>query len=225
MKYIIMCGGDYDNVISKFRPLIKINNETLVERTIRLLRELNVDDIAVSTCLNIDLLDFLDVPVLKFQNTYKCISYDNYRGYWCDAFYYTDEPVCYLMGDVFYSKDALKNIVNTPVERIGFFGTDQPFAPGYFKRYEEPLAFKVNDQNLLHESCDKFRRYQDLGRGRWPFRRTPLSWELAQIIDNVRLDVFVKGPSFIGIHDFAMDVDEDSDIQELENVINEFNIT
>ena len=224
MRYIIMCGGKYKE-IKEFRPLIKINNESLVERTIRLLRELGIKDIAVSTGLDIDLLDFLDVPVLKFKNTYNLTSYDNGTGYWCDAFYYTDEHVCYLMGDVFYSKDALKTIIDTPVNRIGFFGTDKPFAPGYFKHYEEPLAFKVEDQDLLHKACDLFRTYQDMGRDKWPFSRLPMSWELARIISGYPLNrIIVKTPIFIGVHEFADDVDKLEEAIKLEKVVKEFNI-
>ena len=224
MKYIIMCGGKYHE-IKEFRPLIKINNESLVERTIRLLKELCVEDIAVSTGLDIDLLDFLDVPIIKFKNTYNLTSYNNGTGYWCDAFYYTDEPVCYLMGDVFYSKAALKTIIDTPVNKIGFFGTDKPFAKGYFKNYEEPLAFKVEDQELLHAACDMFRYYQDLGRDKWPFCRLPMSWELACIICNYPLNkIVVKTPIFIGVHDFADDVDKVEEAVALEKVVKEYNI-
>ena len=45
------------------------------------LRELGIEDICVSTGLNIDLLDFLDVKVLKFKNTYTLNSYNNGTGY------------------------------------------------------------------------------------------------------------------------------------------------
>lgn len=224
MKYIIMCGGKYKE-IKEFRPLIKINGESLVERTIRLLKELDIKDIAVSTGLDVDLLDFLDVQVLKFKNTYNLTSFNNGTGYWCDAFYYTDEPVCYLMGDVFYSKAALKDIINTKVDRIGFFGTDRPFAPGYYKNYEEPLAFKVVDQNVLHEACNKFREYQDLGRDKWPFHRLPMSWELAQIISNCPLNILiVRTPIFIGIHNFADDIDTIEEVIKLEKIISDYNI-
>ena len=47
MKYIIMCGGVYETT-KKPRPLYEINNETLLNRTIRLLRELGINDIAIS---------------------------------------------------------------------------------------------------------------------------------------------------------------------------------
>ena len=48
MKYIIMCGGQYQQW-STPRQLIKIRGEPIVARTIRLLRENGVTDIAISS--------------------------------------------------------------------------------------------------------------------------------------------------------------------------------
>ena len=131
-----------------------------------------------------------------------------------------------MCGDVFFSKEALKTIVNTEVKSgIRFFGTDRPYAKGYPKKYQEPLAFKVVDQDLLHRSCKKFRELHDLGPGKWPFCRAPISWELAQIISNSPLNtVIVRTPIFIGIHDFAVDIDGPSDIPKVEAAVKGNNI-
>ena len=224
MKYIIMCGGKYLS-FSDFRPLIKVNGEPLVERTIRLLRQFGIEDIAVSTNEDVNLLDYLDVPVLKFKNSYAAKSYNNFTGYWCDAFYKTDEPVCYLMGDTYYSMAALKKIIDSETNDILFFGTDIPFAPGYPKKFSEPLGFKVVNQTKFHEACDLFRRLQDLGPSRWPFCRLPISWELAQIISGYPLNrIIVRTPIFVGIHDFASDIDDPSEAESLKQTIERYHI-
>lgn len=230
MKYIIMCGGVYETV-KKPRPLYEINNETLLDRTIRLLREFSIEDIAISTNKENDLFDNFGVEVLKMDNNYKCVLIDNnlkhYKqiGYWCDAFYYTDEPVCYLMGDVFYSKAALKQIVDAQTNDILFFGTDKPFAPGYNKWYEEPLAFKVVNQKKLHDACDLFRKYTDMGPGKWPFWRQPISWDLVQIICEQPLHtVIVHTPIFVGVHEFASDIDNEYDAIELAEIVKRYGI-
>lgn len=224
-----MCGGVYETT-KKPRPLYEINNETLLNRTIRLLRELGINDIAISVNKDNNLFDDLDIEVLKIDNNYKCVLIDNnlkhYKqvGYWCDAFYYTDEPVCYLMGDVFYSKAALKQIVDIETNDILFFGTDKPFAKGYNKWYEEPLAFKVVNQDKLHKACDKFRELQDMGPNKWPFHRQPISWDLVQIICGSPLNtVVVHTPIFVGIHDFASDIDNEYDAIELNKIVKEYN--
>ena len=48
MKYIIMCGGKYD-LFTTPKQLTKINGEELVARTIRLLKENGIEDIAISS--------------------------------------------------------------------------------------------------------------------------------------------------------------------------------
>ncbi len=157
-----MCGGK----VSQFetpRQLFKINGETLVERTIRLLKEFGITDIAISTNDNIDSFDFLDIPIIKLKNSYIFDTYNKFKGYWCDGFYETDEPVCYIMGDVYFSKAALKQIIDTETDDILFFGTDAPYPAGYPKRYQEPLAFKVVNQKKFIEACKLFRQLQDLG--------------------------------------------------------------
>lgn len=227
MKYIIMCGGVFKDLEIP-RQLMNINGEPLVERTIRLLRKLGVTDISISTSEGRNDFDYLsmteNIPIIKFHNSYNVRAYNDFDGYWCDGFYYTDEPVCYLCGDVYYSKEALKQIVETPVDGFGFFGVDRPFPNGYYKCSEEPLAFKVVDQSILHNGCKKFRELQDLGPEKWPFRRRPISWELVQIIDGVDLRTFIKSKSFIGVHHFAIDIDEPEDAQRVESVVKEFNI-
>ena len=67
MKYIIMAGGSYE----KFeipKQLLKVNGEVIIERTIRLLRENGVKDIAIST--NNPAFDYLDVEKLRHENNY-----------------------------------------------------------------------------------------------------------------------------------------------------------
>ena len=61
MKYVIMCGGKYWNW-STPKQLVKINGERLVERTIRLLGENGVKDIAISS--NDSQFCTFDVPML-----------------------------------------------------------------------------------------------------------------------------------------------------------------
>ena len=234
MKYIIMAGGIYETVLRP-RPLCVINGETLIERTIRILRELGVTDIAVSTNEENDCFDFLDVEIIKMKNGYKCAlveegNLEKFKatGYWCDAFYHTDEPVCYLMGDTFYSYAALKQIVETPVENqfgISFFGTDAPFALGYPKKWQEPLAFKVENQTLLHNACKVFKELKDLGPEKWPFCRNPIAWEFAQICCSYPVNrSIVHTPLFVGVHSFASDVDHESDIQLIESAVRKYNV-
>ena len=128
LKYILMCGGNYTQW-NKPRQLININGEPIIARTIRLLRECGVDDISISS--NDDVFNQFGVPVLKHDNNYNARKYNDATGTWCNGFYPTDYPVCYIFGDVIFSKAAIKTIVSTETDSIEFFASAPPFSPEY----------------------------------------------------------------------------------------------
>ena len=206
MKYIIMCGGTYPKW-EKPRQLIEINGEPMVARTIRLLKENGIDDIAISSDNSV--FEAFGVPVLRHDNYYYALEYNFSDGFWCNAFYPTDEPTCYLFGDVVYSADAIKTIVSTETDDIAFFGSAPPFSRWYPKPYEEPFAFKVVNAQHLREAIEDVKRLYNEGR----FNREPIAWELWNVIS--------RGPdgdvnhidfgSFTIINDYTCDIDRPSE--------------
>lgn len=214
MKYIIMCGGNYSEYFKTPRQLSKVNGEVLVERTIRLLRENGVEDIAIST--NYPEFEYLDVPLLKHENNYRTEG-GKTLGYWCEAFYPTDEPVCYVFGDVYFSPEAIKTIVNTETDDIEFFASMPPFADNYPKNHVEPFALKVVNTEHLKSAIETTKRYEDEGK----FWRKPIMWELWTVIKNVPLqtgpDDFVY--NYVPINDYSSDIDRERDIAKLESFL------
>lgn len=210
-KYIIMCGGNYSTYFEKPRQLSVVNGEVLVERTIRLLRENGIKDISIST--NYRDFDYIGVPILEHNNSYRTEGME-VKGYWCDAFYPIDEPVCYIFGDVYFSEEAIKKIVETDTDDIEFFGSKPPFAENYHKNHEEPFALKVVNTKHLKEAIEKTKKWEDEGK----FWRKPLMWELWAVIKDVPLQ---KGPGefpadFVVINDYSSDIDRKWDIRNLE---------
>ena len=199
MKYIIMCGGP-----RSYKPLWTVYHEQLVARTIRLLREYGVTDIAIST--NDDRYIEFGVPVLKHKNS---MTWDKFR--WLHAFYLTDEPVCYLMGDVFYSPYAIRTIVNTETTDIDFFASAPPYHRYYIKDHAEPFAFKVQDYEHFKKCVKKTLWYNS----RHYFRREAITWELWQVIKGTPFNV-IDYTNYIAINDYTTDVDDQFDIQRLE---------
>lgn len=214
-KYIIMCGGNY-NVWEKPRQLTKINNETLVERTIRLLRENNVVDIAISS--NDAIYEQFNVPLLKHENPYVVgTDYKIHQGHWFDAFYPTNEPTCYLFGDVVFSPEAIKTIVETDTNDMEFFGSKKPFASNYIKTHEEPFALKVKNTTHLKKAIEKTKELDAQGK----FWRKPLMWELWTVIKDaplqVRRDEYTA--DYIAINDYTCDIDRKNDIIDITKAI------
>ena len=197
-----MCGGPTLQE-SLPRPLRIVNGEVLVARTIRLLRYHDIIDIAISST---DVrFERFGVPVLKHDNK---VSGDD--CHWLQCFYPTDEPVCYLMGDVYYSDNAISTIINTRTDDIEFFASAPPFSPYYIKPFGEPFAFKVQNQKRFRGCIEETLRYEAEGK----FRREVIAWELWQVIKGTELNLVQT--NYTVINDYTVDVDSDKQTELLE---------
>ncbi len=203
MKYIIMCGGKYPKWETP-RQLLKLQSgETVVGRTIRLLRENGVADISIST--DNKAFEVCGVSLLKHDNNY--VSRE--QGLWLEAFYPTDEPVCYIFGDVVFSENAIQTIVTTQTDDIEFFASAAPFDPQYIKDYCEPFCFKVGNQKKFRACLDICKTYYELGM----FERAPIAWELWQVCNGGKLNVIAR--DFNVISDWTCDIDSMADLNKL----------
>ena len=210
-----MCGGQYVH-FDKPRQLLPFMGEPLVARTIRLLHQNQITDIAISS--NLEGFDHFGVPVLVHDNSYVTRDYNNSDGYWCDCFYPMDEPACYICGDVAFSEDAIKTIVETETDDIMFFGSAPPFARNYCKPWEEPFAFKVQNQQHLHEAVADVKRLDREGK----FYREPIAWEVWNVISRgADSDInHIDYKSYVRINDWTCDIDKPEEIGLLETMAN-----
>ena len=211
MKYIIMCGGTYKKWETP-RQLTEICGEPIVARTIRLLRENGIDDIAISS--NNPIFEQFGVPVLRHDNDFIVSKELSSTGYWVDAFYPTDEPTCYLLGDVVYSPEAIKTIVGTETDDIEFFASAPPFAAEYIKPWAEPFAFKVVNADHLKHAVSLVKQYADMGL----FKRHPIAWELWQVIQATPLN-HINYENYTKINDYTCDIDYEDDAQMIEYIL------
>ena len=197
MKYIIMCGGNY-TLWQTPKHLTSLGKETIVERTIRLLRENGITDIAISS--NNPIFKQFDVEFIEITETHTLDHRKGYvSGHWMTGFYKTDEPVCYLFGDVIFSKYAIKTIVETETDDVEFFASAPPFSHIYPKPYAEPFGFKVVNQKHFQESIKKA-----LDWNGW--KREPVSWELWQVVKDTPYN-HIDYTNYTAINDFTCDVD------------------
>lgn len=208
MKYIIMCGGRYD-YFKRPRQLTRIRGEPIVARTIRLLREVGVYDIAISS--NDEAFDGFDVPVLSHKNEYHADMQYKTTGYWVDAFYPMENPACYLFGDVVFSPEAIQTIVETETDCIEFFASAPPFSPAYAKPYAEPFALKVENQKFLRDAVLRVKDHYESGR----FLRKPIMWELWSVITGGQLNG-IDYDSYTKINDYTCDIDRAEDARKIE---------
>ena len=212
MKYIIMCGGKYDWWEAP-KHLTKVNGEPLVQRTIRLLKENGIEDIAISSTDN--RFDNFGVPRIEHANNFEVKDGKKISGYWVDAFFPTDEPVTYLFGDVYYSRACIKTIIDTPTDDILFFASTIPCRPDYFKQWEEPFAFKVINQERFKRGIAVCKKKVDRGET----NREPISWELYRVLNGININLHRIRGGFIAINDISTDVDCEDDARQLEEII------
>ena len=208
MKYIIMCGGKYINFDIP-RQFIEINNERLIDRTIRLLKENGIDDISISS--NDKRFDLLKIPRLEHKNEFE-VTNEGIKGYWLDAFYPSDEPVCYLYGDCYYSEKAIKTIIESKTDDVLFFASTITNRPEYFKNWEEPFAFKVVNQKRFKECIDICKKKRDRGET----NREPISWELYRVLNGIDINTHKITTGIVAINDISTDVDNLEDRNKLE---------
>lgn len=197
-KYILMCGGEYNDRWETPKQLNKIGDETIVERTIRQLRENGIVDIVISS--NNPVFEQFGIPVLHHENNYGT------GGLWVEGFYPMDTPVCYIFGDVVFSPEAIKTIVANNTEDVEFFASAPPFSPRYVKEWAEPFAFKVSNTEHFKASIAKTIELKDR------FGRSPIAWELWQVIKDTPLD-HIDYTNYVVINDYTCDVDRTIDVE------------
>ena len=228
MKYIIMCGGRY----AKFKTpkqLLKVNGEVLVERTIRLLRENGIDDIAI--CTNCNDFDYLGLPILMQYNDYVSQGeYENKKSTYCwlNAYYPMDNPCCYLHGDVYFSDEAIKTIISTEVKNTMFFCTiDWSDGEKDRRNYKgrEPLAYKVENQKLFRDAIKDI--FTMVDEGVFANGLPPLCWHLYRYLNNKPINfnakkwtevinIFQEAGDYVVINDYTTDIDHPEDVKILE---------
>ena len=210
MKYIIMCGGKYGNFP---KQLVRIMGERIVERTIRLLRAYGVKDIAISTnsVFFEEISARLGVPILRHENDFVC---GKNTHSWLKAFYPMTSPVCYIFGDVYFSEDAIRQIVKTETDQIQFFASAPPFHDKYPKSWAEPFAFKVQNPELFFSKIEECHRYDLEGK----FHREAVSWELWQVIKGTKLDE-IDYTNYHAINDYTCDIDDDVEALKFEREV------
>ena len=206
-----MCGGVYDTFKTP-KPLSVINGETLLERTIRLLKERGITDISISS--NDERYEKYG-KVLYHHNSYKYEGGKIY-GYWVDAYYHTDEPCIYLHGDVYYSENAIDRILNLKPSVNTFIGNEVARNKEH-KNWGEPFGWIVVDQKSFREGIEKVKKLQDEGK---LDRGFAISWELYRVLNGLDPNKqYIIDSTYLSIDDETIDIDAPWQIEVLDERI------
>lgn len=207
MTYIILADSNNIHSFKTPRQLIEINGEKLIQRTIRLLKENGIKDIIITSHDK----RFDNLGAVRYEPLFNDHKPKENKGYWLSAFpiELIDEPLTFLLGDVYYSENAIKTIVNTKTASILFFCTSKKngYSDKYIKHHDEPLGFKVEDYNLFKNSIYEVKKLKDLGKT----NREPITWELYRFINNIDVNKHELTNNYIAINDGSCDIDTEKD--------------
>lgn len=229
MKYIIMAGGNYTDKFSTPKPLQKVAGEVLIERTIKLLKNNGIDDIGIST--NNPMFEYLGIELLHHNNDYihgDTIEHKKSQYSWLNAFYPMEEPCCYLFGDVYYTDNAIKTIINTKVKDTMFFciRDKQDGRTVANIKGREPLGFKIQNAKLFRDAINDMLQMVD--DGKFENYIAPFSWHVYRYLNGLNIflkdwgelnNIFDKKGDYITIDDLTCDIDNVKDISRLEYML------
>ena len=192
MKHIIMAAGKgkrWNEYLGIPKHLVKINGETLLGRTTRLLKERGIDYIITGND--------------ERYKQYGTLIKQSYNDCEIDRFEPVSEPVCYLYGDVYYTESAIDKIINTPVDDVLFFGSNY-----------EIFAVKVKNLELFFRNKDRVKKqYLDNKINRC------IGWEVYRSINNIPLNVHMITRRYIKILDGTDDIDFPQDYEDFKRRI------
>jgi len=206
VKYIILADSSVGFEIP--RQLSVVCGEPIIKRTIRLLKENGIKDILITSHDK----RFDNLGATRYEPLYNDYI-PNKQGYWISAFpiELLNEPICFLFGDVYYSENAIKTIVETPTDSTLFFCSYDNKDKKYIKHHDEPLGYKVVDYELFKKHIQKIKDFKDSGKA----PREPIVWELYRSINNQPLTEHYMTKNYIAINDESCDIDTNKDIKSL----------
>lgn len=208
MDYIIMCGGFYED-FEEPKAMSIINGERLVERTIRLLRCNGINNIYIST--NNECFNYLGVPILNGKNTYE-VRDKKIHGYWLDAYFPRDNNCIYLHGDVYYSENAIKKIIDYNAKENTFIGNAIARNKEH-KNWGEPFGWIVVNQDEFRKGIEKTKKLQDDGLLE---RGYAISWELYRVLNGLNPNIqVIYDNTYLCIDDETSDIDVPFQIEEM----------
>jgi len=206
---IILAGGkakrwkNYMGIENKY--LVEIDGEPVYLRTIRLLKELGIEKFYLSS----------NNEKLKIHPEYHQATYKS--GTDLDRFYDTQEiwnnskeDVLFLYGDVYYTKQALKIICETPAKPkfVTFGRYRNKKYPG--EKANEIFALKIKDKKLFKQSLAKAEKMFKEGK-----IKAAQGWQVHRLMLNIQPTRGGKPNlrNFVSIEDITTDFDKGKDYE------------
>ena len=195
MRYIIMCAGNgkrWNNYLGIPKHLVEVNGEKLLERTTRLLKENGIADYIITGSDE----RYKEYGELKEQTCKDC-EIDRFEES------YINGDTCYLYGDVYYTEQAMKTIVNTDTDSIIFFGSE-----------DEIFGIKIKDIKTFLDHKHKVKDLYLKG-----IIDRCIGWEVYRSLYNIPFNEHIIKDMYVKILDGTDDIDFPEDYEKFKKGI------
>jgi choline kinase len=183
MKYIIMADGKgsrWNNYKNIPKHLVEVEGEVLLERTVRLINELDPSSKVIITSHD---------KRYEFEGSTRYEPKNNILE--IDRFTYEliEDNVCFLYGDTYYTEETMEKIINTDTDELLFFGNNKSI-----------VAIKVKDSKVFKENINKVKEL---------FLKNEIKnckgWQVYQSYQNLEFDKKQIGDRFVIVDKKTMD--------------------
>lgn len=199
MDYIIMADGkgtrwnNYNNIPKHF---IEVNGETLLARTVRLLRTYD------ETCKVIITSHDSRYEVegaTRYEPKHNVLEIDRFTQE------LIQDNVCFLYGDTYYSEESVRAIIETEVDDLLFFGNENSI-----------VAVKINDAEIFSKHVKHVRELFLEGK-----IETCKGWQVYQSFQNLPFDKKTIANKYIRLKDETQDFNVPEDFERRRNLTHE----
>ncbi len=192
MFYVIMADGKgkrWDNYHEIPKHLITYQGETLLARTVRLIRERDPEAEVVIT--SHDPRYEID-GATRYEPKHNVLEIDRFTKE------LIRDDMCFLYGDTFYTEEAMQTIVSRPAEPLVFFGNSRSI-----------IAIKIRDGKLFGDLVAKVRKMYKAGE-----IAACKGWQVYRLYAGLDLNERAVGKDFVQVEDATKDFNSAADLDE-----------
>lgn len=192
MRYVIMADGKgnrWNNFHDIPKHFIKIDGETLLERTVRLVHERDRD---ASIYITSHDPRYEVKGATRYEPLHNVLEIDRFTEE------LIDDNVVFLYGDTFYSEEAMDTIVDTPAKDLMFFGNERSI-----------VAIKIKDGDLFRQHVNYVRLLFTYGE-----IDTCKGWQVYQSYAGLPYNRKQMGKNYVYIQDRTRDFNTPGDLAD-----------
>ena len=191
MKYIIMADGKgtrWNNHQDIPKHFIEIDGETLLSRTVRLLKEKDPDCEVIITSHD---PRYEVEGAVRYEPKNNVLEIDRFTRE------LIEDDVCFLYGDTYYSDSSMEMIVGHEVEDLLFFGNEKSI-----------VAVKVKDAGVFQKHMDNVTELFLAEK-----IKDCKGWQVYQSFMNLPFDIKQIADKYIYIKDETKDFNSPEDLE------------